>query len=233
MTAERNAASDRTAKKKITWVARYDGAIVDRRTTHVPYTHALIVQRDEEGERLEAYSNVLSKTERKYFEFENAIANSKVGDPFPNYPGQPPSRQMHFIRNPLRIEKWAKETVEGGIEGFLARTRQKRIEQFERSKRHGGFDIRVKDWLRQEEVAVAAKRSAVGYKLFVIVPVESEEAVSVKHLVAKLPKATLRDALADVCGKMIERKAWDDIASFLVGQLGPDGAATVLKLPRK
>jgi len=226
MPAKRNAARDRAAKKKITWIAKYNGVIIDRRTTHVPYTHALIV-------RLEAYRNELSKAEKDYFDFENAVANSKVGDPFPNYPGQPPSRRMHFIKNPLRIEKWAKETVEGGVEGFLARTRKKRIEQFERGKRHRDFDIQVKDWLRQEEVALVAKRSADGYKLFVIVPVESEETVSVRQLVAKLPRATLRDVLADVCGKMIERKAWDEIASFLVGQLGPDDAATVLKRLRK
>jgi hypothetical protein len=34
-----------------TYVAKYKGMIVGRRTSHVPYTHALILQRNEEVER--------------------------------------------------------------------------------------------------------------------------------------------------------------------------------------
>ena len=43
------------SKSKVTLVAKYNGVIIGRRTTHVPYSHALILQRNEEIERTEGY----------------------------------------------------------------------------------------------------------------------------------------------------------------------------------
>jgi hypothetical protein len=60
----------------------------------------------------------------------------------------------------------------------------------------------------------------------------SPHSAAIAKVFSKLPKTTQRTILVDVCEQMITRKAWDEIAAFLVGQLGPDNASIVLKLLR-
>jgi hypothetical protein len=59
-----------------------------------------------------------------------------------------------------------------------------------------------------------------GYKFVRLVSAESVEAISVAKLFAKLPKAAQRELLVGVCDKMIDRRVYDEIAAFLIGQLG-------------
>jgi hypothetical protein len=133
----------------------------------------------------------------------------------------------------------AKEEIQGGFEAYFQRHRGDRIQRFEQKKADGGFEPKVERWLRQEEVAAKTadynERHAddPGYWKFMrIVSVESVEGRDVAKAFSKLSKTTQRAVLADVCEKMIARKAWDEIAAFLIGQLGPDDVPTVMKLVR-
>lgn len=194
----------KVAKKKFTWIARHSGVEIGRITTHVPYSHALVQQVDEAAERARAYA-----TEPD--EFDHQL--------WTNWQGR---REGHFAT----------------FESMCAHNRQEEISRFESMPR-AIFQPYVAKWLRPEDVAACNPTAANvkswyshNYKVAKIVPVESEETVSVAQRVAKLAKPVLRDVLADVCNKMIERKAWDEIAHFLVAQLGPEDTPLVLKLVR-
>jgi hypothetical protein len=230
-------AKAKAQKRKIDYVAKLDGIVVGRRTTHVAYTHALVVQYDEQAARQEAYAAFDPETLewlRKEFDIECAAAKCQDGDLSPRWLSRPNNRSRLRYITAYGIESAKKEIV-GGFKGYCARYRQLKIDQFERLKREGYFQPKVQGWRQQDDrrdeyPAEEWKERQLVFARYV--PAESAEAFSVAKSFAKLSKTTQRAILADICDKMIARKAWDEIAAFLVGQLGPDSAQTALTIVR-
>jgi hypothetical protein len=222
--------------RKIQYVAKLDGVIVGRRVSHVPYTHAVVLQENEDRAREDAYETEPEDWLREHYDEDVQIANSRPGARHPRW-----GRSKHSWLNTISVHsiERAKKDIEGGFEAYFQRYREDRIKRFDEEKAKGEFEPKVAKWLRQEELAEQTARynqehaENPGYWKFVrVVSAESIEGVSIAKSFSKLPETTQRTILADVCEQMITRKAWDEIAAFLVGQLGPDTTSTVLKLVR-
>jgi hypothetical protein len=162
-------------KRKYTFLARLGGALIDRRVTTVPYTHAVVAQRDEAFYRIEAYSHKPSEDDLDVFGYSTRIAAARPGDLMD------PSVRSRFnvITEDDILE--AKERIEGGFEAFCERARQQRIDEFEEHKRGGGYSIRVRNWLKWDEVAEAQDACeywlANGYKLMRVIRLETASAI--------------------------------------------------------
>jgi hypothetical protein len=227
----------KTKQKKFTWIVRYDGVEFGRRTTHVPYTHALIVQRSEEADRAYADnpSDEHNKYERGFFLQKTQWAKGRIGDL--KYPGVSSRSALSWEKLTTEDTETANQQIEGGFDGWLARSRQEQINIIEERKREGYYDLCVNMWMRGEEAARLTKRvrdedflRVNNYVFAKVVPTENEDKTTLEQRVAKLPKTALRSLLTEITDKMIARKAWDEIAAFLLSQLGSDDAPIVLRL---
>ncbi|CAN5142591.1 hypothetical protein BH10PSE10_BH10PSE10_04710 [soil metagenome] len=228
--------TQRPKPRKIQYSAKFNGAVVGRRVSHVPYTHAIVVQESEDRAHKDAYAPEPEDWLRQYYNEDVQIANSRPGAKHPRW-----DRSKHSWLSTISargIEE-ARKNIEGGFEAYFQRHREDRIKRFEEEKIKGAFEPKVVKWLRQEELAEQTdryKREHVenpGYWKFVcVVSSESVEGISIAKSFSKLPKTAQHTILAGVCEQMITRKAWNEIAALLVGQLGPDITSTLLKLVR-
>jgi hypothetical protein len=216
--------------RKIEYVAKLDGVIVGRRLSHLPYTHAVVVQENEERERQRAYATEPDESCRKSYKEYAQIANSSPG-----------ARNLtnSWRRLSTRDIELAERRIRGKFDAYFQHHREFMIEYFEERKTKGAFEPKVERWLLQKDVAERTadyNQDLVGehgfWKFVRIVSAESVEGLDIAKAFSKLSKSTQRTVLADVCEKMITRKAWDEIAAFLIGQLGPEDAPTVIKLVR-
>jgi hypothetical protein len=206
-------------KKKIRYVAKLDGIIVGQIDSHVPYTHALILQPDIEYGRREAYSgeDADAFSRERYDECEEIVKTGYA---------------RGYTRRTDQVDAVAvaEEIVAQGREGYRQYIRQQEISSFEFNVKNRYYDINVK-WLRQEQVPKKPDQEGGYHKIWRIVSVGSVEKTSITKLFAKLPKAKQRELLIRTCEKMIARRAYDEIAAFLLGQLGGnENVAAVLEL---
>jgi hypothetical protein len=221
---------------KMQYSAKLNGAVVGRRVSHVPYTHAIVLQESEDRAHKDAYATEPDDWLREHYNEDVQIANSRPGDKHPRW-----GRSKHLWLSTIsaRTIEEAKKGIEGGFNAYFQRYREDRIKRFEEEKAKEEFEPKVVKWLRLEELAEQSERykqehvENPGYWKFVcVVPAESFEGMSIAKAFSKLPKATQHTILVDVCEGMLNRKAWDEIAAFLVGQLGPDLTSTLLKVAR-
>jgi hypothetical protein len=148
------------------YIARYNGKIVGKRTSqNRTYTHAWVIQYDETAARDAAYNYKASHHDRPSYDYECEIAAQGIDHwavkveawrPVPDY---------------KRIEQ-AKEAIEGGFEGYVARQRVLAITWFERNLKNGHYEPHVGGWASRLDLARKASASRGGH-LVAIVPAEA------------------------------------------------------------
>jgi hypothetical protein len=130
------------------YTAHYQGEIVGTRTSYRSYTHAVVVQDDEEAHRAYAYGYELTASDRKNFEYYESIAQRQPGDPHRTF-GSYSAEQITD----------AKAKIAGGLAGYAEAQRQQQIVWFEAKRKKGGFKPRVATWCGRRDLADKAARS--------------------------------------------------------------------------
>jgi hypothetical protein len=111
------------------YVARLNGIVVGKRTTKSrTYTHAIVMQDDEETQRAHAYGYKLTNTDRANIVYYTEVAAQGVNHP------------QHRVTSYHAGIAHAVAHLAGGIEGEQARLRQQAIHTFEKKKAEGGFE---------------------------------------------------------------------------------------------
>ena len=229
----------RPAKRKIDYVVKFNGEIIRRFTSDITYTHAIVTRRDEDSARHEAYEPDAETIEYRrsiFDDYTQEAATLQSGTP--GYVDAMGRSRYGMVRVDDKL-KAINERIRDGVDAFLERWRQGCIQTFIDRKNIGYFKPSVGQnaWLRPGELATKGEeffkngwRGGEGLYLG-IVPLETEQSPSIAKSFSKLSKTTQRAILSDVCEKMIARKAWDEIALFLSGQVGDD-VATLIKIVR-
>ena len=127
------------------FIARWDGKIVGKRTSqNRTYTHAIVIQYDEEKARKAAYAYVVTEQDRKNYDY---------------YVGRAAAGAKHEYFKWNTPEMIAKELagfaahIEGGFDGYVARLKAGEIAHFERRKADGYYEPRVAAWAGRLDLA--------------------------------------------------------------------------------
>jgi hypothetical protein len=130
----------------ITYTATWNGKLIGKRKSPRPYTHAVIVQTDEEVARKFAYDYSATKADRKNFDYYCEI--DRLGVDHPHYCIQ----SWRPAPDHVGIER-ARANIVGGFDGYVARLKKEAIKSFEAHKAAGGFNPRVAGWSMSERNA--------------------------------------------------------------------------------
>jgi hypothetical protein len=135
------------------YIARLNGTVVGKRTTKSrTYTHAIVMQDDEETQRAYAYGYKLTDTDRANIVYYTEVAAQGVNHPqycVTSYRPEPDHAGIaHAVAH-----------LAGGIEGEHARLRQQAIHTFEKKKAEGGFEPYVTAWAGRPDLAQKAAAS--------------------------------------------------------------------------
>jgi hypothetical protein len=130
---------------KTNYIARLNNEIVGTRSSERTYTHAVVIQYNEQHFHDRAHNYEASGTDRKNFEYETEVASGR--SPY------------EWNKNDAAIDK-AKAIIEGGFDAYIERLRQRQIAIFETSRANGGFTPAVVTWCGRADLAQkeAAKR---------------------------------------------------------------------------
>jgi len=136
------------------YLARHAGQIVGKRTTeNRTYSHAYVMQYSETKARDAAYGYVATKQDRKTYDwYADKVARGVGARAWPD---------SEYLADVLLTEKditEAREQIEGGFDGYVARLRQNHIDHFERNLAKGGFSPFVGGWASRPDLAEKAAR---------------------------------------------------------------------------
>jgi hypothetical protein len=156
---------------KTNYVARLEGKIVGKRSTAArTYTHALVVQRDEEIARQRAYQYTSTDSDSSNFEYSSFIAAQHAG-----VPCQP---RGWTITTTFKAEQIADAQAEvaGGFDAYVRRLRERAIATFEENKTAGHFDPHVATWCGRPDLAEKAISNFTGPHTKFVAIVAAEKA---------------------------------------------------------
>lgn len=132
--------------------AHYNGKLVGTRSTATrAYTHAYVLQYNEKLERAEAYGYAGDAADRRNYDWYKSTVDRGVGQP--RWPGDTYLKHVMIEEGDV-VE--ARERIEGGFDGYVARERQKLIDRFEHKLRTGGFEPYVGGFAASERLAQKA-----------------------------------------------------------------------------
>jgi hypothetical protein len=149
--------------KQTVFTATYEGKIVGTRRSPRPYQFAIVVLQDEAADRKRAYEYQATKMDHSNFAYYQEI--DRLGENHPHY------CKCSWRDEPdLEGIARARQLIEGGFDMYVARLREKAIENFEVSRAAGCYEPHVYAWSMSEKNARKAASSS-PYKVLAVVPV--------------------------------------------------------------